>query len=293
MDNLALYGYVILFAPIIAATLITCFTLKNKAVSAFLAVGAMAVALGANVLAALKVFDRDDLGDPWPPLGSDAVHDQVDGFGHQGVQRAHRELIAGLCQLADESKTSEGLAGRAGVDGGEAGHAGAERQQQGQCLAVANLADDRDVGCHAEEAGHQPSEINRITVDARRPRLHRRNVGDGDVGFEHLFGDHDPLRRVDLGGTAREHRGLARAGCAREHHAEARPHGRRQERRHGVADHRAVDELVELGEGHAGELADVDHQVGAAGHVLMHDVQPRPVVELRVLEPLGRVELAV
>ncbi len=59
MDDLALYGYVILFAPIIAAVVITCFTLKNKAVSGFLAVGAMAVALGANALAAVKVFGAE------------------------------------------------------------------------------------------------------------------------------------------------------------------------------------------------------------------------------------------
>ena len=49
-EKLALYGYVILFATLIATALITCFTLKHKAVSAALAVGGMVAALVAGDL---------------------------------------------------------------------------------------------------------------------------------------------------------------------------------------------------------------------------------------------------
>ena len=60
-----------------------------------------------------------------------------------------------------------------------------------------------------------------------------------------------------------------------------------------VAEHVALDELVELAERHAGELADVDHHVAVAGDVAVDDVEAGAVVELRVLQALGRVELAV
>ena len=55
----------------------------------------------------------------------------------------------------------------------------------------------------------------------------------------------------------------------------------------------ALDQLVERAERHAGELADVDEQVAAAADVAVHDVQAGAVVELGVLQALGRVELAV
>ncbi len=55
MDLPAL-GYVILFAPLLAAVCITLFTLRHKAVSGAIAVLGMAAALGANVLVALEVF---------------------------------------------------------------------------------------------------------------------------------------------------------------------------------------------------------------------------------------------
>ncbi len=57
--------------------------------------------------------------------------------------------------------------------------------------------------------------------------------------------------------------------------------------------HVALDELVERPERDAGELADVHHHVAAAADVAVDDVQPGAVVELRVLQALGRVELAV
>ena len=55
----------------------------------------------------------------------------------------------------------------------------------------------------------------------------------------------------------------------------------------------AVDQLAEVGERHAGELPDVDHQMAAAGDVLVNDVHAGTVVELRVLQALRGVELAV
>ncbi len=64
MEPLALYGYIILFAPLVATALITCFTLKHKAVSSWIAIGGMLVAFGANVLAAMQVFGADASFEP-------------------------------------------------------------------------------------------------------------------------------------------------------------------------------------------------------------------------------------
>ena len=61
----------------------------------------------------------------------------------------------------------------------------------------------------------------------------------------------------------------------------------------GRAQRAPVDQLVEPGERHPGEAADVDHEVAAAGEVAVDDVEARAVVELGVLEALARVELAV
>ena len=72
----------------------------------------------------------------------------------------------------------------------------------------------------------------------------------------------------------------------------ARTHAARKRRGRG-GQHVPLDELVEVAERDAGELADVDHHVTAAADVAVHDVQPGAVVELRVLQALGRVELAV
>ncbi len=54
-----------------------------------------------------------------------------------------------------------------------------------------------------------------------------------------------------------------------------------------------ADQLVEVPEHDAGELPDVDHDVAAPGDVAVDDVEPGAVVELGVLQALGRVELAV
>ena len=59
MDNLELYGYVILFAPFVATVLITCLTQKHKALSGWVAVLGMLAALGANVLMAMEVFGAE------------------------------------------------------------------------------------------------------------------------------------------------------------------------------------------------------------------------------------------
>ena len=71
------------------------------------------------------------------------------------------------------------------------------------------------------------------------------------------------------------------------------PHAGLEEGGDGAGEHVPADELVEVPEHHAGELADVDHDVAAAGDVAVDDVEPGAVVELGVLEPLGGVELAV
>jgi hypothetical protein len=52
-------------------------------------------------------------------------------------------------------------------------------------------------------------------------------------------------------------------------------------------------QLVERGERDAGELPAVHQHVATAGHVPVHDVDAGAVVELCVLEPVRRIELAV
>ncbi|MEZ5207899.1 MAG: hypothetical protein R2690_13195 [Acidimicrobiales bacterium] len=120
-----------------------------------------------------------------------------------------------------------------------------------------------------------------------------RDVGQGHVALEHLFGDDGAERRVELGCAARQQRGLARTRSAGEHDGQPALHAGAEEASGGIAEHVALDQLVELAEGHPGELADVDHGVAAAAHVAVHDVQACARVELGVLEPVGRVELAM
>ena len=136
-----------------------------------------------------QVLDRDDLGDPGPVGCPGAVHDEVDRLADEAVERGQREVVVG--ELADEPQPGEGLAGRAGVDGGEALHARRQRQQQRQRLPVADLADDGDVGGHAQEAGDEAAQVDRGPVGARRPGLHARDVRQRDVGLEDLLGDDD------------------------------------------------------------------------------------------------------
>ena len=58
-------------------------------------------------------------------------------------------------------------------------------------------------------------------------------------------------------------------------------------------DRAELDELVERADRHARELADVDEHVPAAADVTVDDVHARSVVEARVLQALGRIELAM
>ena len=62
--------------------------------------------------------------------------------------------------------------------------------------------------------------------------------------------------------------------------------------RHPRRPHAPFDQLVERREGDARELPDVHEHVAAADDVAVDDVD-RAVVELRVLEAVGGVELAV
>ena len=64
-------------------------------------------------------------------------------------------------QLTDEAQAGERLASGTGVDRGEALHARGQREEQRQCLPVPHLTDDRDVGCHAKEAGHELAKVHR------------------------------------------------------------------------------------------------------------------------------------
>ena len=209
------------------------------------------------------------------------------------VERGHRQLARGLGQLADEPQAGQRLAGRAGVDGRVPLHARRQREQQRQGLTVTDLADDGDVGRHAQEAGDQPAQVDLTPVGARRTRLHRGDVRQRDVGLEDLLGDDDPQRGVELGRAARQQRRLARAGRAGEDDREPGADARPKEVGDAAIEHVPLDQLVERSERDAGELADVDDDVAAAGDVAVHDVEPGPVVELGVLKTLGRVELAV
>ena len=73
----------------------------------------------------------------------------------------------------------------------------------------------------------------RSTAGRSAPRgagLHAGDVRQRDVGLEHLLGDDDPQRRVELGRAARQQRRLARAGRAGEDDRQPGPHARREER---------------------------------------------------------------
>ncbi len=166
-------------------------------------------------------------------------------------------------------------------------------RSSGQRLAVAHLADHGHVGGHAQEAGDEPAEVDARPVGAGGAGLHLGHVRHGDVGLEHLLGHHDPQRRVELGRRARQQRRLARPRRPGEHDRQPRPHARGQQRGHLGGQHVALDQLAERAERDAGELADVDEHVAAAGDVAVHDVDPGAVVELGVLQALGRVEAAV
>jgi hypothetical protein len=118
------------------------------------------------------------------------MNDHVHRFAHQRVQRRQRQLVRDLRELTDESQPSQGLTRGARVDGRESLDAGREGQQQWQRLAVPDFTHDGDVGCHAQEAGDQPPQVDRRPVESRRTSLHRRDVRQRHVGLEYLFRDH-------------------------------------------------------------------------------------------------------
>ena len=225
----------------------------------------------AGLRTAGEVLDGDDLGDPGTRRGPGAVHDEVDRLADEGVQRGERQVAV---ELTDEPQAGQGLAGRSGVQGRESLHARRQREQEGEGLTIADLADDGDVGRHPEEARHQTSEIDRGSVAAGRARLHRRHVRHRHVGLEHLLGDDDPELRIELGAAAGEHRRLARARGAGEHGRGPGPHAGREERGGRRIEHVALDELAQVLERHVGELADVDDGVAASTDVAVDDVEP-------------------
>ena len=82
-------------------------------------------------------------------------------------------------------------------------------------------------------------------------------------------------------------------GCAGNQDRQSATHARLQEAGRGRVQHAAVDQLGQRSVDHPGELADIDQHVAVAADVGVHDVQPGPVVELGVLQPLGRIQLAM
>src|SRR5207244_12620767 len=86
---------------------------------------------------------------------------------------------------------------------------------------------------------------------------------------------------------------LSRTRCAREHDREPSAHAGSKKTGHVRIEHAALDELVERLEGHTGELPDVDDDMAVAADVAVDDVEPGAGVELRVLQSLGRRDLAV
>ena len=204
------------------------------------------------------------------------------------------QLARRVRELADEPQAGEGLASRARVDGGEALHARRQREQERQRLLVPDLTDDRDVGRHAQEAGHEPTQVDRGTIGSRRrasacsrrsatgrrPRTPPRRRRPGATGSSSAA-QHESS--VVLPGSR---------GTGHDDGLPARTHAARKRRGRG-GQHVALHELVEVAERHAGELPDVDHHVPASADVAVHDVEAGAVVELGVLQALGRVELAV
>ena len=179
------------------------------------------------------------------------------------------------------------------MNGGEPLHPGRQRQEQRQSFPIAYLADDGHIGSHAEEPADEPPKIDRRAIGARRTCLHVGDVHEREIRLENLLRHYDAQGRIELRRTAGQHRGLARAGSTGEHDRGAGAHASRQEARAGRRDRGPLDEFVEGTKGNTGEFPDVDDDVAAPGNVAVDDVQSRAVVELRVLQPFGRVELAM
>ena len=224
-----------------------------------------------------------------------AVDDDVDALADQRVERGQRELRGGVGELADEAQPGQRLACRAGVDRREPLHAGRQREQQRQRLAVADLADDRDVGRHAEEAGDEPAEVDRRAIGRGGAGLHAAPRSASGTSASNTSSA--TTTRSDGSSSAAQHDSrvvLPEPGAPGEHDGQAGPHARPRGTAAacGVSMSRSTSSSRRP-EGDAGELADVDHEVAAAAEVAVDDVEAGAVVELGVLEALGGVELAV
>ena len=192
-----------------------------------------------RVGAAHEVLDRDDAGHSHAVARPRRVHDDVDGVAHERAERGERQVASDVGELAEESQPAERLGGRARVDRRVAGDPRRQREQQRERLTVSDLTDDRDVGSHAQEPGDESTQVDLRSVGAGGSGLHLRDVGQRDVGLEHLLGHHDAQRRIELGEAAREQRRLPRSGRAGEHDRRTRPHARAEERRHDGLDRAA------------------------------------------------------
>ena len=106
-----------------------------------------------------------------------------------------RQMPPGFGELAQESQPAECLRSGARVDRRVSRHPRREGEQHRKRLAISDLTDDGDVGGHAQEARDEAAQIDLGPVRPGGPRLHLRDVGQRDVGLEHLFRHHDPQRR--------------------------------------------------------------------------------------------------
>ena len=195
-----------------------------------------------------QVLDGDDLGDPQAVAVPRAVHDEVDRLADQAVQRGHRQLVAGVGQLADEAQPGQRLAGRAGVDRGEPLDARRQGEQQRQGLAVADLADDGDVGRHAQEAGDQPAQIDGRAVGAAGRVCIDATLGSGTSASKTSSA---MTTRSDGSSSAAQHDSsvvLPEPGAPANTIGQPRPDARTQEPGGLVGQHVALDELVERAE---------------------------------------------
>ena len=133
-------------------------------------------------------------------------------------------------QLAHEPQPGQRLAGRPGVDGRVpvtpddrvSSRGSASRSRTSPTIATSGAM------------RRNPATSRRRSMAGRSARagagLHLGDVRDGDVRLEHLLRHHDPQRRVELGGRARQQRRLARPRRPREHDRQPGPHARPQER---------------------------------------------------------------
>ena len=131
------------------------------------------------------------------------------------------------------------------------------------------------------------------SIGTRRARLHARHVRKRHVSLEDLLGHDDPERGIERGGATGQQRGLAGAGRAGDDDRRTGVDTCREERRGALVEHPGVDELGQITERNARELADVHDEVTTARDVAVDYVQPSAAVELRVLQTFRWIELAV